>query len=124
LETKTGVVNNTERITRKDQIDPALVAAGWEVDDTALVGLEVPVDGYDKEPWNGVTDYVLHQPDGQIIAVVEAKRNSRNPQVAREQVRHYVKEIGKRQTFVPFAFLANGKDIYFWDVGSAAPCPV
>ncbi len=32
------------------------------------------MDGYDAEPWNGVTDYCLYLPNGEVIAVVEAKR--------------------------------------------------
>ena len=35
-------------------IDPALRDAGWNLDDRAQVGFEIPVDGYDAEPWNGV----------------------------------------------------------------------
>jgi type I site-specific restriction endonuclease len=57
------------------------------------------VDGYDAEPWNGVTDYCLYLPNHEVIAVVEAKRQSREPQVAEQQVRHYVTEIAKHQSF-------------------------
>ena len=39
------------------RIDPALKAAGWDPSDASLVGIEVPVDGYDAEPWNGIVDY-------------------------------------------------------------------
>src|SRR5690348_11950329 len=104
-----------EAKTRKDLIDPALEKAGWNLRDPAQVGIEIPVDGYDAEPWNGVTDYCLYRPNGEVIAVVEAKKQIRDPNVAREQVRHYVTEIGKRQPFVPFAFMTNGIDTYFWE---------
>jgi hypothetical protein len=30
--------------------------------DPAQVGIEIPVDGYDAEPWNGITDYCLYRP--------------------------------------------------------------
>jgi len=53
-------------------IDPALEQVGWKVHDRTQVGLEVPVDGYDAEPWNGVTDYGFYAPSGEVIAVVEA----------------------------------------------------
>ncbi len=39
-------------------IDPALRKAGWNLDDRTQVGFEVPVDGYDAEPWNGVPEVV------------------------------------------------------------------
>jgi type I site-specific restriction endonuclease len=55
------------------------------------VGIEIPVDGYDAEPWNGVTDYCLYQPNGEAIAVVEAKRHSRDPRVAEQEVRHFLR---------------------------------
>lgn len=112
-----------EARTRKQLIDPALKTAGWDVTDIAQVGIEIPVDGYDAEPWNGITDYCLYRPDGQVLAVVEAKKQARDPNVARAQAEHYVTEVAKRvdQSFLPFAFLTNGLDTYFWDVGVSAP---
>jgi type I site-specific restriction endonuclease len=72
-----------EAQTRKDFIDPKLTAVGWNLDPSSgQVRFEIPVDGYDAEPWNGVTDYCLYQPNGEVIAVVEAKRQSRDPRVA------------------------------------------
>jgi type I site-specific restriction endonuclease len=43
-----------EAKTRVLHIDPQLRAADWKLNDRAQVRLEVPVDGYDAEPWNGV----------------------------------------------------------------------
>jgi len=102
-------------------IDPALRNAGWNLDDRSQVGFEVPVDGYDAEPWNGVTDYVLHDPSGNVLAVVEAKRCSRNPREADEQLRHYVTEIARKQEYAPFGFMTNGLETWFWEVGQANP---
>jgi type I site-specific restriction endonuclease len=56
-----------------------------------------------------------------VLAVVEAKKCSRNAREADEQLRHYVTEIAKRQTFAPFGFMANGHDVWFWEVGLAHP---
>lgn len=105
-----------EATTRQDLIDPAIAKAGWNLEDISQVRFEIPVDGYDAEPWNGVTDYCLYQSNGEVIAVVEAKRQSRDPRVAEQQVRHYVTEIAKHQSFQPFSFLTNGRETYFWDV--------
>jgi type I restriction enzyme R subunit len=110
-----------EARTRLTLIDPALGKAGWRLDDRTQVRFEIPVDGYDAEPWNGVTDYCLYQPDGAVIAVVEAKRCSRNPREADEQLRHYVTEIAKRQPFAPFGFMTNGHNTHFWEVGLDNP---
>ncbi len=103
------------------QIDPQLRAADWELNDRTHVRLEVPVDGYDAEPWNGVTDYCLYDASGNALAVVEVKRCSRNAREADEQLRHYVTEIAKKRSFAPFGFMANGHDIWFWEVGPANP---
>ena len=110
-----------EAQTRALQIDPQLRAADWKLNDRTQVRLEVPVDGYDAEPWNGVTDYCLYDASGNVLAVVEAKRCSRNAREADEQLRHYVTEIAKKQPFAPFGFMANGHDIWFWEVGLANP---
>ena len=133
--------NPTEAKTRKELIDPALKRAGWDVDNPDQVGIEIPVDGFDPQAWKalearlnrlreegipydielpkGVSDYVLYRPNGETIAVVEAKRTSIDPRLAEAQTEVYVTEIEKQQSFRPFAFLTNGYDIYFWDVGRA-----
>jgi type I restriction enzyme R subunit len=114
-------VTLNESRTRALQIDPQLRGADWKVNDSTQVRLEVPVDGYDAEPWNGVTDYCLYDASGNVLAVVEAKRCSRNAREADEQLRHYVTEIAKKQPFAPFGFMANGHDIWFWEIGLANP---
>ncbi len=67
-------MNLNEALTRIRLIDPQLRQAGWRLDDKTQVRFEIPVDGYDAEPWNGVTDYCLYEPGGEVLAVVEAKR--------------------------------------------------
>ncbi|MEY3302753.1 MAG: hypothetical protein ACK5RE_05700 [Pseudanabaena sp.] len=54
----------SEQSTRKNLIDPKLKLAGWKLEDKNQVGFEIPVDGYDAEPWNEVTDYCLYLPNG------------------------------------------------------------
>jgi type I restriction enzyme R subunit len=110
-----------EAKTRILHIDPQLRTADWKLNDRTQVRLEVPVDGYDAEPWNGVTDYCLYDPSGNVLAVVEAKRSTRSPREADEQLRHYVTEIANKQAFPPFGFMANGHDIWFWEVGLTNP---
>jgi len=120
-EIRVNSVTFNEAETRASQINPQLRAAGWKLNDRTQVRVEVPVDGYDAEPWNGVTDYCLYDASGNVLAVVEAKRCSRNAREADEQLRHYVTEIAKKQPFAPFGFMANGHDIWFWEVGLVNP---
>jgi type I restriction enzyme R subunit len=111
----------SEARTRAQLIDPQLRQAEWQLDDRSQVRFEIPVDGYDAAPWNGITDYCLYDSSGNVIAVVEAKKFSRDPRDADEQLRHYLTEIGKRQSYVPFGFMANGLTTCFWDFGQANP---
>jgi type I restriction enzyme R subunit len=117
----TTISSLNEAQARYILIDPSLQKAGWNLADHTQVRLEVPVDGYDATPWNGVTDYCLYSPGGEVIAVVEAKRCSRNPREADEQLRYYVTEIAKRQSYAPFGFMTNGAETWFWEVGQANP---
>ena len=126
----------SEAKTRKELIDPALKRAGWDVADANRVGLEIPVDGFDPTAWQilqqqitqvrasggvtynletpkGISDYILYRPNGEIIAVVEAKKTSVDPRLAQTQAEFYVSEIAKRQSFAPFAFMTNGEHVYF-----------
>jgi type I restriction enzyme R subunit len=109
----------SEEITRKEMIDPQLEHAGWYLHDHSKVKTEIPVDGYDAEPWNGVSDYYLYRENGEVLAVVEAKRTSTDVRLAEAQLTYYVTEIEKHQSFRPFGFLANGLEIHFVDVGIA-----
>lgn len=98
-------------------IDPQLEKADWYLRDHSKVKIEIPVDGYDAEPWNGVTDYCLYRENGEVLAVVEAKKTSVDVRLAHAQLEYYVTEIEKHQSFRPFGFLANGYEIYFIDIG-------
>src|SRR3989337_1665005 len=95
----------SESKTRKELIDPQLELAGWHLRDKSRVRIEIPVDGYDAAPLNGVTDYCLYRYNGEVIAIVEAKRTSHDPRLAQQQAEYYVTEITKHQSFQPFAFL-------------------
>jgi len=66
----------SEERTRKEMIDPQLEHAGWYLRDHSKVKIEIPVDGYDAEPWNGVSDYCLYRENGEVLAVVEAKKTA------------------------------------------------
>ena len=138
--------NPNEARTRKELIDPALQKAGWDVNNSDQVGLEIPVDGTDPHLWttlkakldrvkegggsyhvklpSGISDYVLYRPNREIIAVVEAKRTSVDPRLAQAQAEFYVEQLEKQQSFRPFAFMTNGKDLYFLDPTGANKRPV
>lgn len=128
-----------EQQTRARLIDQALTHAGWNLKDPTQVGLEIPVDGTDPLEWarlsqhlsqggvrpqdvslpSGIADYLLYRENGEVLAVVEAKKTAVNPQLAEAQGGFYARALGARQSFTPFVFLSNGLDLYFVDVDRA-----
>lgn len=107
--------NISEKETRYSIIDPLVTKAGWNLTDHTQVGFEIPVTDYDKTVVKGFTDYCLYKANGEVIAVIEAKKTSRDPRVGQQQVLEYVTEIEKKQSFRPFAFMSNGEATFFWD---------
>jgi type I restriction enzyme R subunit len=105
----------SEAETRYNIIDPQIAKAKWNLADRSQISFEVPIDGYDASPVNGVTDYCLFRTNGEVLAVIEAKRTRRDARVGKEQVLQYVTKIAARQCFRPFAFMTSGDDIWFWD---------
>lgn len=106
--------NLNESQARYNFIDPQDINADWDVEVRRQVGLKIPVDRYDKTPVGGLMDYGLHRQNGEILAVIEAKRTRRDAKVGKKQVLQYVTKIGAHQFFRPFAFMANGENIWFW----------
>ena len=94
-----------------------------ELTDRTQVGFEIPVNGVDASWVNGVTDYVLRRENGDVLAVIEAKKVRFEPRLAQQQLDHYLTEIAKHQSFRPFGFMTNGRDTHFWDPDSP-PRPV
>ena len=85
-------------------IDAQLTEAGWKVTDGTSVRFEYPLSDGTR------ADYLLCDRDGRGLAVVEAKRTSIHAPTAAEQARHYA-ELAN----VPYIFLANGREVWFWD---------
>jgi type I restriction enzyme, R subunit len=107
----------TEAETRAGRVDIELVRAGWSRDRRNLIeefGLTVDEP---KLPGsrNQFADYVLLGTDGRPLAVVEAKRSSRDAIAGKRQAADYADLIEKRGNYAPFIFLTNGKEIWFWD---------
>lgn len=94
-------MRRTEAWTRAELINPQLEKAEWNLSDRSRVRFEVPVVGYDPNPWNGFTDFSLYDPSGQVIAVIEAKRTARSAREGEEQLRQYITEISRTQPLVP-----------------------
>lgn len=77
-----------------------------------------------RTPYEGhqFSDYVLLGKDGKPLAVVEAKRTSKDAALGREQAKQYCYNIQKQLGGeLPFCFYTNGHDIFFWDLENYPP---
>jgi type I site-specific restriction endonuclease len=109
----------TDSDTRPILIDPLPEKAGRVLGNRTQVNPEIPVDGYCAELWNGVTEYCHEHSDDTVLAMTESKKCSRVPRVADEQLRRSGTEIIKKQPYFPFGFIANGREIWFCEIGEA-----
>ncbi len=103
--------------TRKIYIDVDMRQVGWKFSGTdADVREEYPVEGMaGKVGQQGFCDYVLFGKDGYPLAVVEAKRTSKDPNIGRTQAVLYADCLEKKFGRRPMMFTTNGFETYFWD---------
>ena len=103
--------------TRKIYIDVDLKSMGWK-----FGGTDADVwEEYEVTDMNGVfgqkgyCDYVLFGRDGLPLAVIEAKRTSKDPNIGRKQAVLYADCLERRFGRRPMMFTSNGFETYFWD---------
>ncbi len=121
----------SEAKTRQEIIDKRLEKAGWHVDNPSQVTAELDIwvglpKGV-KEPENEhqgfqYADYALLGDSGYPLAIVEAKKTSKDARIGQEQARQYAENIQKNSgKDMPFVYYTNGHDIYFWDTEKYPP---
>jgi type I restriction enzyme, R subunit len=86
------------------RIDAQLKDVAWNLTDGRSVRFEYMMPNGTK------ADYLLCNRHGHALAVVEAKKGSINPVEAEGQALAYAKQLD-----VPFIFLANGEEVWFWE---------
>jgi type I restriction enzyme R subunit len=124
-------MTKSEAQTRAELVDIKLGKSGWKINDPTQVIKEFeiltphpeevaePSTRYESHQFS---DYVLLGKDGRPLAVVEAKRSSKDAAIGREQARQYCYNIHKqRGGELPFCFYTNGHEIYFWDLENYPP---
>lgn len=124
-------MNKSEAHTRTELIDLQLALSGWNVKDptqvveefyilTALLDdVAEPCTLFEGHQFS---DYVLLGKDGKPLAVIEAKKTSRDAATGREQAKQYCYSIQNQLGGeLPFCFYTNGHSIYFWDLENAPP---
>lgn len=107
----------SEFATRKRFIDVDLREMGWKFTGVdADVQVEYEVDGMaGNAGQKGYADYVLFGKDGLPLAVVEAKRASKDPNNGWKQAVLYADCLERKFGRRPMIFITNGFETYFWD---------
>ena len=112
------------------KINKLLEESGWRFFDSlqgrANISLEVNTKlteqtlnglGEDFEKTkNGFIDFLLLDEKSFPLAVLEAKREEKNPLDGKEQARKYAQSLNVR-----FIILSNGNLHYFWDIETGNP---
>jgi type I restriction enzyme R subunit len=124
-------MTKSEAQTRSELIDQQLAQSGWNVKDPTQVVEEFDIltelpSGVTepRTPYEGhqFSDYVLLGKDRKPLAVIEAKKSSRDAAIGREQAKQYCYNIQKQLGGeLPFCFYTNGHETYFWDLENAPP---
>ncbi|HBR18626.1 MAG TPA: hypothetical protein DD726_00180 [Phycisphaerales bacterium] len=114
--------NMNEECTRKQLIDPQLREAGWEIlPHSPALSLtnyrSVAITEYPTD--NGPADYTLCL-DGQLVGVIEAKKQELAAQEVLKQAERYAQGLKGNFQFngygVPFLYSASGQSPWFRDV--------
>lgn len=128
-------MHKTEAETRQDIINKRLFLARWDVTDHTHVTEELDIDltaagapkiAEPETPYEGhqFVDYgLLH--NGKPLAVVEAKKTSKDAAAGQEQALQYAQNLQKiHGGRLPFIFYTNGHKIYFWESDFYPPVEV
>ena len=99
--------------TRKRFINLDLEIAGWEFGKNIIEELQVSNMTSTQE--KGYVDYVLFGENGKPLAVVEAKRTSKDAKYGKQQAKLYADCLEKEYAQRPIIYYTNGKEIYMWD---------
>ncbi len=115
------------------KINKLLEEAGWRFFDDENGPANILLENYVKvtqnevDTWgndyenvkNGSLDFLLVDSDNKPICVLEAKKESLHPLVAKEQARKYAKNVHAQ-----YIILSNGIVHYFWDTTKGNPRPI
>ncbi len=102
-----------EATTRRDLIDVLLREAGWLLDQPR--DREFEVTGMPNTQGLGYVDYVLWGDDGKPLALVEAKRSTRDARVGQQQAKLYADCLEAAFGQRPLIFCSNGYEHWLWD---------
>jgi type I restriction enzyme R subunit len=107
----------SEAEARKLLIDVMLKEAGWHKG-SANLKEEYELEGVARNKdrtGTGFADYVLFNDNGLPLAVIEAKKTSKDAKLGKYQALDYANALQKKFNQRPIIFYTNGYEIYIWD---------
>lgn len=122
-------IDLNEYQTRKQKIDVLLREQGWDVSNRSQVIPEVDTkqscfihssfktisDTLRNDLESKYADYLLLDGQGAPLAIIEAKRTTKDPLIGKKQAEQYADDIKKQTGKDVFIFLSNGYEVWFWD---------
>lgn len=106
-------IDPSEYETRKKYIDVDLKMLGWTIGDDVLE--EVEVTCMPNAEGVGYVDYVLYGKDGLPLALIEAKRTSKDPKIGTHQAKLYADCLERMTGRRPIIFTTNGFETNIWE---------
>lgn len=106
-----------EALTRRHLIDLDLNEAGWPLSNTDDREFKVDTMPTVNGTLSGIgyVDYVLWGADGLPLAVVEAKRTTKDPHVGKQQAKLYADCLERRYGRRPIIYYTSGYETWIWD---------
>src|SRR3989344_1842204 len=116
--------------TRKELIDKSLNLVGWDINNKSQIIVEVDTkqSNFNTNQYKFVSetlkndleskyaDYILLDDKDSPLAIIEAKRTSKDPFLtASTQAEEYAKDVKAQTRKDIFIFLSNGYEIWFWN---------
>ena len=115
--------------TRLEKIDVQLLNASWNVKDKFKVRVEIDTkqSEFTKKNYKDVSqtlkneeeskyvDYLLLDSNGDPLAIIEAKRTTKDPIIGQKQAEQYAMDIKKQTGKDVFIYLSNGYQNIFWN---------
>ncbi|MBD3886257.1 DEAD/DEAH box helicase family protein [Phormidium tenue FACHB-886] len=102
-----------EADTRRYLIDVLLKEAGWNIHQAGWT--EYEVQGMPTSTSKGYVDYVLWGDDGKPLALVEAKRTTKDAKDGKHQSELYANCLEAQFGQRPIIFYSNGYEHWIWD---------
>ncbi|PST49120.1 DEAD/DEAH box helicase [Bifidobacterium callitrichos] len=116
-------IDLNEYETRVRFIDQDLARVGWDMDRDVI--RERPVNDMDGEPGKtGRIDYLLNGRNGKPLAIIEAKRTSRDVREGLTQALRYADCVEREYGDRPLVFLSNGYQTQYVAGAHGNPRPV